>query len=240
MSATIANTEEKISITAPPSSIVPQEFCERFQNDIYNIEFYEMIEGTKMNASYHNGFWRLHSDDIIDNEGNVLCIKAFDDACRELNVDLDRDLDKHLSYSFVFQTPYHKYVSSFLYAYEIYLVGVYSVNNNNVVSCNLKDVTTYKSLGEQPCYKNNRTILIPDVAAVNFKDLELIVKEWGVGNGLPIEISDNDDYDRTSFIHPSREKGIAMYHVPSGTTTEVLNRHYLKFISKQNQQNMSS
>ena len=226
-----ANNEEKVSIPMPPSPIDPQEFCDKFQNDIFNIEFYEIVEGTRIYVYYEDGCWCHNSDELT--------MRGFKDACDELHIDLDRDLDKHLSYSFVFQTPYHKYVSSFLYAYEIYLVGVYSVNNNNVVSCNLKDVTTYKTCGEQPCYKNNRTILIPDVAAVSFKDLELIVKEWGVGNGLPIEISDNDDYDRTSFIHPSREKGIAMYHVPSGTTTEVLNRHYLKFISKQNQQNMS-
>ena len=220
-----------VSIPMPLSPIDPQEFCESFQEDFANVAFYEIIEGTRIHVYYEDGCWCHDSDDLT--------MRGFKDACDALHIDLDHDLDKQFSYSFVFQLPYQNYVNTLFNTYEIYIVGVYSVNNNNVVSCNLKDVTTYKSLGEQPCYKNNRTILIPHELKVNFKDLYLIVKEWDVGDGLPIEILDNDDYDRHAFIHDRKEKGIEMCHIPSGTTCQVLNRHYLKFISKQNQKNIS-
>ena len=220
-----------VSIPMPPSPIDPQEFCESFQEDIANIEFYEMIEGTRIHVYYEDDCWCHNSDEIT--------MRGFKDACDALHIDLEHDLDNQFSYSFVFQTPYHKYVNSFLHSYEIYLVALYRTIDNNVVSCNLRDVTAYKCRDEQPCYKNNTSILIPDYAAVNFNDLQLIVKEWGVGNGLPIDILDNDDYDRHAFIHDRKEKGIEMCHIPSGTTCQVLNRHYLKFISKQNQKNIS-
>jgi hypothetical protein len=221
-----ANTEEKLSISRPPKPIQPIDFCHKFQREFKDIAFYEIVEGTSIYAFFQNGEWRLSSHDDIHLSNDVA---SFKDTCNVLNVDLDRDLDQNFTYSFVFQTPYYKYVNSSLNSYEIYIVAIYRYSENALIQCNLEDFTAYKYTYDVACYQKNRRILFPCKLIVNFNDLYLIVKEWGVGNGLPFEILDNDDYDRHAFIHKRSEKGIAMVHIPSGTTSHVLNRHYLKY-----------
>lgn len=220
-----------------PLRIKPIDFCHKFQREFKDLAFYEIVEGTSIYAFFQNGEWRLSCDDDKSLYNDVA---SFKDACKALNVDLDRDLDQNFTYSFVFRTPDNEYVNSSLNSYEIYIVGVYSVNKNNDVSWyvpfNLSDVTSYKCRGEQPCYKNNRTILIPHKVKVQLDKLSLIVKEWGVGDGLPNIILNDDDYDRRAFIHDCSEKGITMVHVPTGTTSHVLNRYYLNYIKKQQKQ----
>jgi hypothetical protein len=220
-----------------PRHILPINFCNKFQREFElkanNVAFYEIVEGTSIYVFFQDGEWRLSCDDDKSLSNDVA---SFKDACDALNVDLDRDLDQNFTYSFVFRTPDNEYVDSSLNSYEIYIVGVYSVNKNNDVPFNLSDVTAYKCRGEQPCYKNNRTILIPHKVKVQLDKLSLIVKEWGVGDGLPNIILNDDDYDRRAFIHDCSEKGITMVHVPTGTTSHVLNRYYLNYIKKQQKQ----
>jgi hypothetical protein len=235
-----ANTEEKVSIYRP-RPIQPVDFSDWFQREFkannVAFAFYEIVEGTSIYAYYKEGYWELlNCDKYIDDDLWEHRVKSFKDACDALNVDLDRDLDQNFTYSFVFRTPDNEYVNSSLNSYEIYIVGVYSVNKNNDVPFNLSDVTAYKCRGEQPCYKNNRTILIPHKVKVQLDNLSLIVKEWGVGDGLPNIILNDDDYDRRAFIHDCSEKGITMVHVPTGTTSHVLNRYYLNYIKKQQKQ----
>lgn len=223
-----------------PRPIHHVDFCNKFQRELKanNVAFYEIVEGTSIYAFFQNGEWRLSCDDDKSLSHHVA---SFKDACNALNVDLDRDLDKNLTYSFVFQTPYNKYVNSYLNSYEMYIDAIYrysknDAENDHLILCNLEEFTDYKYTYDVACYKKNRRILFPQKLIVNFDDLYLIVKEWGVGNGLPFEILDNDDYDRHAFIHKRSEKGIAMVHIPSGTTSHVLNRHYVKYIQKQQQQ----
>lgn len=221
-----------------PRPIQPIDFCHKFQREFKDLAFYEIVEGTSIYAFFQDGEWRLSCDDD-KSLSNV--VASFKDACDALNVDLDRDLDKKFTYSFVFQTPYYKYVNSFLYSYEIYIDAIYRYSENDsendaLIPCNLEDFTAYKYTYDVACYQKNRRILFPQKLIVNFKNLYLIVKEWGVGDCLPMDILDNDDYDRHAFIHKRSEKGIAMVHIPSGTKCEVLNRHYVKYIQKQQQQ----
>ena len=224
-----------------PRHILPINFCNKFQREFElkanNVAFYEIVEGTSIYVFFQDGEWRLSCDDDKSLSNDVA---SFKDACDALNVDLDRDLDQKLTYSFVFQTPYNEYVNSSINSYEIYIDAIYRYSENDpenavLIQCNLEKFTAYKYTYDVACYQKNRRILFPRKLIVNFNDLYLIVKEWGVGNGLPFEISDNDDYDRHAFIHKRSEKGIAMVHIPSGTTSHVLNRHYVKHIQKQQQ-----
>ena len=210
-----------------PRPIKPIDFCHRFQREFKHIAFYEIVEGTSIYAFFQDGDWRLSCDDD-KSLSNV--VASFKDTCEALNVDLERDLDKNFTYSFVFQTPYYKYVNSFLNSYEIYIDAIYRYSENDtLIPCNLEDFTAYKFTYDVACYQKNRRILFPQKLIPNFDNLYLIVKEWGLGDGLPMDILDNDDYDRHKFIHKRSEKGIAMVHIPSGTTSIVLNRHFLKY-----------
>lgn len=213
-----------------PRRIKPIDFCHKFQREFKDIAFYEIVEGTSIYAFHQDGEWRLscHDDKSLSND-----VASFKDTCEALNVDLDRDLDKNCTYSFVFQTPYNEYVNSSLNSYEIYIDAIYRYENDDsenaaLIPCNLEDFTAYKYTYDVACYQKNRRILFPRKLIVNFNNLYLIVKEWGVGECLPMDILDNDDYDRHAFIHKRSEKGIAMVHIPSGTKCEVLNRHFLK------------
>jgi hypothetical protein len=221
-----------------PRPIHHVDFCRKFQREFKDLAFYEIVEGTSIYAFFQDGEWRLSCDDDKSLSNDVA---SFKDTCDALNVDLDRDLDKNFTYSFVFQTPYNKYVNSYLNSYEMYIDAIYRYSendpeNDSLIPCNLEDFTAYKYTYDVACYQKNRRILFPQKLIPNFDNLYLIVKEWGVGNGLPFEILDNDDYDRHAFIHKRSEKGIAMVHIPSGTKCEVLNRHYVKYIQKQQQQ----
>jgi len=232
----ISNSVSAFKHFVPPSPTHPEDFCKAFQDDFKNVAFYEIPEGSTIYAFYENDEWRLSSneDNITDDELFTV-VASFKDACKALNVDLERDLDKNFVYSFVYQTPYYKYVNKFLYSYEIYIVAIYLNRLDTFISYDLTEFTAYKYTYDVACYVKNKNILFPCKLTPNFDNLELIRKEWGVGDGLPLDILDNDDYDRSAFIHRRGEKGISMFHIPSGTTSEVLNRHYLNFIHKENQ-----
>jgi len=218
----------------PRHPIHHEIFCKEFQDDFKDIVFYELVEGLSIYAHYQNGWILENCENYVDDDLLYHRIKYFKEACNALNVDLERDLDKNFTYSFVFQTPKNNLLNSYE-TYEMYIVNIYRNTKEALIPCNLEDFTAYKYTYDVACYERNRRILFPRKLIVNFDNLELIVKEWGVGNGLPFEILDNDDYDRHAFIHKRSEKGIAMVHIPSGTKCEVLNRHYVKYIQKQQQ-----
>ena len=107
---------------APPKSMYVDQFIEMF-NDEFNeqfhsnamtvranisqqkkadIVFYEMIEGTMINAFYHNGRWNLSTKYHLDGTSKTQnkYIDAFKKTCERRDVNLD-SLDTSLCYSFV-------------------------------------------------------------------------------------------------------------------------------------------
>ena len=215
----IFNEKGYMVCVAPCKPMYSGAFCRQFQHDFENIDFFEMVEGHKINAFYHNGKWRLATKYVIDDESNNNAIANFKDACKALNVDLERDLDKQFCYSFIFQTRH------------LYMVAIHEIDNedNTLILRNLRDFE-HGNPYHQEKYKKNINILFPTQLNVNFDDLELIVKEWGPGDGLPDEIWENDPYEGRYLQHHSGEKGIIMLHKPSGIYTEVYNRNYLHYV----------
>jgi hypothetical protein len=230
------NEKGNMVCISQPKPMFSSLFCEQFQHDVENIAFYEMIEGTMINAFYHNGQWRLSTKYYIEGSSEEMHqdIVLFKETCGKLGVNLNNCLETDMCYSFVFRHPGIVHVNRYVneYKYAIYIVALHKIDNvnNKVIQCDLKDITVYKYTYTYCCYKKNRTILIPEEINVNFNDLELIVKEWGVGNGLPREIWDDDMYEGKYFMHGSMQKGIVMYHKPTGIRTEVLNRNYLHYL----------
>jgi hypothetical protein len=111
------------------------------------------------------------------------------------------------------------------------MVAIHEIDNedNTLILRNLRDFE-HGNPYHQEKYKKNINILFPTQLNVNFDDLELIVKEWGPGDGLPDEILENDPYEGRYLQHHSGEKGIIMLHKPSGIYTEVYNRNYLHYV----------
>jgi hypothetical protein len=226
----IFNEKGYMVCVAPSKSMYSSVFCHRFKHDFKNIVFFEMVEGDKINAFYHNGKWRLATKYVIDDESYNI-IKNFRDACENLNVDMERDLDKRLCYSFIYQVPYISYVNSFLYTYEIYIVAVQEIDNDENTLINL-DLREFEHVSPyyRGKYKKNLNIMIPNQLFVNFEDLELIVKEWGPGDGLPSEIWEDDPNEGRYLQHNRGEKGIVMCHMPTGIYSNVYNRNYLHYL----------
>jgi hypothetical protein len=231
------NEKGNMVCISQPKPMFSSLFCKQFQHDIENITFYEMIEGTMINAFYYNGQWRLSTKYYIEGSSEEMHqdIVCFKETCKALGVNLNDCLDTDMCYSFVFRHPGIVHVNQYDEdKYAIYIVALYKIDNENnkVIHCDLGKITAYKYTYCMPCYNKNRTILIPEEVVVNFNDLEMIVKEWGVGDGIPSEVWENDcrSIEGRYFRHGSMQKGIMMYHKPSGIRTEVLNRNYLYYL----------
>jgi hypothetical protein len=234
--------DEKFNMVgiAPQKSMYVDQFIETFNDEFkeqYNrnamtggdIIFYEMIEGTMINAFYHNGRWNLSTKYHLDGSSKTQnkYIDAFKKTCKKCDVDLD-SLDTSLCYSIVFQNPKIVYANNC--QHNIFLVALYKIDNSNhtVLRYDLSKVTKKVKFSfsiTEYCYDRNPKISIPERIFANFDDLDLIKKEWGV-EGLPREVLENDPYEGRYLMHHRYIKGIVMYHRPSGISTKVINRHW--------------
>ena len=247
----IFNEKKQLVCVAPPKPMHSGIFCERFQgdvkynyehdfndgNDIYNtrkiykeFDFYEIEDGMKINAFYDNEKWHLSTVHVIDDYNNR-DIAAFIECSELLHFDLERDLDKKLCYSFIC-----RYSSVCDYCYPdgipiIIITGIYKIDHtyNKINWLDLYDFerTDGYHEGKYGKYKKNLRIRIQKPTSVNFNVLKLIVSEWGLGDGLPLEIWENDIYEGRYLQHHTGEKGIIIFHKASGIYTEVMNRNYL-------------
>jgi len=247
----IFNEKKQMVCVAPPKPMYSGIFCEYFQedvkynyehdfndgNDIYNtekiykdFEFYEIEDGIKINAFYDNGMWHLSTVHVIDDYKNG-DIVTFIKCSKLLHFDLERDLDKNLCYSFVC-----RYASVYDYCYPdgvpiIIITGIYKIDHT-YNQINWLDLSNFESTSayHEGKYEKNLRIRIQTKIGVNFNVLKLIVSEWGVGDGLPLEIWENDIHEGRYLQHHGREKGIIILHKASGIYTEVMNRNYLHYI----------
>ena len=235
--STIFDEEFNMVGIAPPKSMYIDQFIEMFKDEFKeqhnmtgDIVFYEMIEGTMINAFYHNGRWNLSTKYHLDGSSKTQnkYIDAFKETCDLMNVDLD-SLDTSLCYSFVFQNPKIVCINEYQH-HDIYLVALYKIDNSNhtVLRYDLSKVTKKVNVAftiTEYRYDQSPTIRIPERIFANFDDLDLIKKEWG----LPREVLENDPYEGRHLMHNKWVKGIVMYHRPSGISTKVINRHWNTF-----------
>jgi len=137
---------------APPKSISPDVFMNKYPSKNTTIIAEDFIEGTMINVFYDNiyGSWQIATRNTVG--ANVtfykLSSKTFSDmfveACQENNFHITT-LNPRFCYSFVLQHPENRIVIPFKRS-QLYLTNVYEIiqNDNNILinEQNMNDVNT--------------------------------------------------------------------------------------------------
>ena len=124
---------EQVVCTSPSKSLPLYDFINSHPN-LDTIMFEEFVEGTMINAFYHNNEWIISTKSVIGAKTVFFDKKPrknFDEMFYETGVDLNI-LDKSYCYSFVLQHPCNRIVIP-MFKPKLYLVAVYSITDDNTV-----------------------------------------------------------------------------------------------------------
>ena len=177
----IVNSENDVVGFAPPKSLPPVSFIDKYQitpnNDYIVAE--EFVEGTMINVFFDKtigltGGWEISTRNTVGATSSFYKTpncktfrQMFMEASVENNLDINK-LDPNLSYSFVLQHPDNRIVVPFSKP-QLYLVGVYRIENSpDKVIVMPKFVSEYKNFFREL----GTSVKFPEVIKFySFKDL---------------------------------------------------------------------
>lgn len=145
----ILNNEQHIVSFAPPKSIAPNFFLEKYPFKTPLIVAEEMVEGTMINVFWDGAGWEVATRSTIGAQNKFYMppnpktfFDMFQEAVEQCGLKLE-NLNQAFCYSFVLQHPENKMVVGFETP-MLYLVAVYKINNPSCTievidprSCNL-------------------------------------------------------------------------------------------------------
>lgn len=145
----ILNKEQHIVSFAPPKSMAPNLFLEKYPVKTPSIIAEEMVEGTMMNVFWDGVGWEVATRSSVGAQNTFYMppnpktfFDMFQEAADQCGLKLE-NLNQAFCYSFVLQHPENKMVVGFETP-GLYLVAVYKINNPSYTvdvidprSCNL-------------------------------------------------------------------------------------------------------
>ena len=204
----ILNDCKEVVSFSPAKSMTYDFFMESEMNDsVIGMEF---IEGTMINIFWHNGSWEISTKSVLGgkngfyNYPNAKTFKMmFDEACQGSMLDIEI-LDKTKCYSFVLQHPENRIVIPYDKP-QIYLIAVYSIQNNIVEHLNLDEIEKWD------CWKNTGVLFR--------KRFDL--KEYTITDLIQLYAS---PYGSSDYC----KMGIVFYNCLTGNRTKIRNITYEK------------
>ena len=185
---------------------------------IDKFKFEELVEGTDINVYYSDKRWQFASK-CINKDGPYMrdgpsdkeTVELFECTAKEVGFNIE-DLDKSLSYNFVFQHPSVVYVHKFV-SPEIYLESVYKIDREGKKAIQLMD-TKLPTGVKRPEY----------VFANCYLGLKGIFNEWK--GTLSRKMWEDDPFEGKYLMHDHTYRGISITHMASGLRTNITNYHF--------------
>ena len=185
---------------------------------IDKFKFEELVEGTDINVYYYDNRWQFASK-CINKDGPYMrdgpsdkeTVELFECTAKEVGFNIE-ELDKSLSYNFVFQHPSVVYVHKFV-SPEIYLESVYKIDREGKKAIQLMDMKLPTGV-KRPEY----------VFANCYLGLKGIFNEWK--GTLSRKIWEDDPFEGKYLMHDHTYRGISITHMASGLRTNTTNCHF--------------
>ena len=218
----VINKNNNVVGFAPPKSIKPERFIEKYHYQKYNedkenqyITCEEFIEGTMINVFFDTsigvyGGWEISTRNTVGATSTFYkSVKPktfremFMEAANENNLDINK-LKKNICYSFVLQHPENRIVVPFTKP-QLYLVGMYEIknefNNINVISYNPSEETLFFKEIES-------TVKFPKI--YKFENYSELIEKYGSMNTsydiVGVVIHNRLTGERTKIRNPVYEK----------------------------------
>jgi len=185
---------------------------------IDTFKFEELVEGTYINVYYSNKRWQFASK-CINKDGPYMrdgpsdkeTVELFNSTANAVGFNIE-ELDKSLSYNFVFQHPSVVYVHKFV-SPEIYLDSVFKIDKEGKKAIQLMD-TKLPTGVKRPEY----------VFANCYLGLKGIFNEWK--GTLSRKMWEDDPFEGKYLMHDHTYRGISITHMASGLRTNTTNYHF--------------
>ena len=211
----IINSKNNVVGFAPPKSILAETFINKYPEHNYTNDFIvaeQFVEGTMINVFFDSslgltGGWEISTRNTVGATSSFYKSpqsktfrQMFMEAATENKLDINK-LEKDLCYSFVLQHPENRIVVPFNKP-QLYLVGVYRIENNNDTKVISYDTAEYKDFfgGLET------TIKFPDIYV--FDKYSDLIKKYG---------SMNTSYDIV---------GVVIHNKTTGERTKIRNPVY--------------
>lgn len=175
---------------------------------IDKFKFEELVEGTDINVYYYDNRWQFASNCCPSDKETV---ELFECTAKEVGFNIE-ELDKSLSYNFVFQHPSVVYVHKFV-SPEIYLESVYKIDREGKKAIQLMDM------------KLPTGVKRPELVNPNcYLGLKGIFNEWK--GTLSRKMWEDDPFEGKYLMHDDTYRGISITHMASGLRTNITNGHF--------------
>ena len=204
----ILNDNKEVVCFSPPKSMTYDFFMQsEITNAVIGMEF---IEGTMINAFWHDGSWEISTKSMIGgnngfyNYPNAKTFKMmFDEACQATNLNIE-SLDKTKCYSFVLQHPENRIVIPHDKP-QLYLIAVYSIKDNIIKHVHPSEIRKW-------VYWENTSVLFPTIFDLSQTDISTLIERYACPYGNSVYTS----------------MGIVFYNVETGNRTKLRNVTYEK------------
>lgn len=177
-------------------------------NNVWEIATRSTIGGNILFFNDINNYKNILNNDQYQSYSNVTFRTMFFDACNSNNLDLNT-LDRRFTYSFVLQHPFNRIVTPIANP-VIYLINVYSINNNNFPNVEISEINMYDFINMPPyIFLNSKVKLASKYIIIESSSLEQIKETYDKGTtnyacvGCVIY---NKDGKRTKIRNPEYEK----------------------------------
>lgn len=198
----IIGSEKEIKSFSPPKSVDTETFIKNNPIITENIIAEEFLEGTMINLFWNKISWEITTRNVFGANTSFTkpITKTFRDMffeAVEMNKIQMNELNKKICYSFVLQHPENKIVLS-IKTPQLYLVGMYGINNYVITSYNVHCQTEFNKTG----------VKLPKI--IEFKTYSELIKEYASMNSpytiLGVMIYNKKTGERCKLRNPVYEE----------------------------------